>query len=61
MIHTGIIQINGRWKMAMEEVFRDDRRCAVLDTKNSPNAGDSRTVMHGKYRNVGQCPGILEF
>jgi hypothetical protein len=33
MIHPGVIQINGRRKMAIEEVFGDDRRCAVLDIK----------------------------
>ena len=33
MIHAGIIQINDRRKMAIEEVFGDDRRCAVLDIK----------------------------
>jgi predicted house-cleaning NTP pyrophosphatase (Maf/HAM1 superfamily) len=33
MIHAGIIQINGRGKMAIEEVFGDNRRCAGLDIK----------------------------
>jgi hypothetical protein len=28
MINAGIIQINGRRKMAIEEVFGDDRRYA---------------------------------
>ena len=33
MINAGIIQINGRRKMAIEEVFGDDRRKRVLDIK----------------------------
>jgi len=46
MVHAGIIQINGRRKMAIEEVFGDDRPWTVL---KSSNPADSPTVMHGKY------------
>jgi hypothetical protein len=33
MLHTGVIQINGRKKNGNEEVFGDDRPCAVLDVQ----------------------------
>jgi hypothetical protein len=39
--------------MAIEEVFGDDRRCAVLDIKKLSERWRFTHVMHGKYRNVG--------